>query len=1006
MTVDLGTPVGRTPAEPVMSLRVPRFVVAGAGASAVAAVVVGDRPVLRGLMGATLLVAVVAGAVAARRRGGAERPTWWLVAGGVTLTAVSVVLGSGDPPGAALWATAAGTAAVAAALLVRAAHQRGGLSGFGLAGLVGFVGVSVTVVGLFIQLGAFSGGVATGAADVVCLLAAGGLTMVATVRAATAADRLLLAGATVLVVSWPLLLVSPVWGYAFATVGGVLAALAPVWLDEPLVDSAGAADASVPSRRAWIVMAVAALAPSVSGFVMTWDDRDPRLLVVTASQLVLVVVLVIALLGLVRDRARHVGRVTELAETDPVTGLANRQRFQADVARALGGARETMNVTVMLVALENFTELRARLGEATAENLQVAAARRLVAQASDALAVGHLHTDVVALVFDIMNSDRAGARAQHFVDVLREPIELPQLSLSVRPVVGLATGQAGSADAAGLLASAELALAAARGPAGPLVRFTPELERRDAMAAQLVGELSEAIARGEVQAYFQPQLDLTTGKVTGAEALVRWLHPSLGLLNPAAFVPAAEVTGTIRMITVHVLDQALYWGARWARSGRPLNVSVNLSARDLLHARLVDDVREALARYSMPASRLELEITETMAMADVALSQQVLTDLARLGVTISIDDYGTGYGSLAYLQQLPVRRLKIDRSFVSRILDDEASMAIVRSTIELAGELGLDTVAEGVEDEATVQRLRAFGCGSVQGFGVAAPMSPEGFERAIWRLEHRPRPGVAAVRPALADHEAPAAKRAAFPSVAEAYHELHDDPGWWTGDPAQAPAARTGAVTAVPTPAQAAVPTPKSAVPAPVPPAVPTPRAVPAPTAGSPSGAAPPQVPQPVQGSPWSAPGGLRAPDTPPVPHSAPQPVAVQHRNGPARETVRKEVVQPPAVPAPRGWVPQRQRAVVAPDEWADWSTAPGGQAVRPAEPEGRPGWPAAPSSRDDWSTSTADQPDWPVAPGPDPGRPTRRELRRQRELGEPVTGAATVRRAATATETTGRDPA
>ncbi|MCL2091621.1 MAG: EAL domain-containing protein [Micrococcales bacterium] len=701
-------------------------------------------------------------------------------------------------------------------------------------------------------------------------------------------------------------------------------------LSVPRFVLAGARAAAAPSWRVWTVMAAVSLVLPVGGLVVAGFAGDPRLLVVAVGQLVLVGVLVAVLLGLVRDRARHAGRATELAETDPVTGLANRQRFQADVTQALDAARDTVNVTVMLVALESFTELRARLGEATAENLQVAAARRLVAQASDALAVGHLHTDVVALLFDVMNSDRAGARAQHFVDVLREPIDLPQLSLSVGVVIGIATGQAGSTDAAGLLASAELALAAARGPAGPLVRFTPELERRDAMAAQLVGELSEAIGRGEVQAYFQPQLDLATGRVTGAEALVRWLHPSLGLLSPAAFVPAAEVTGTIRMITVHVLDLALYWGARWARAGRSLNVSVNLSARDLLHARLVDDVREALARYSMPASRLELEITETMAMADVALSRRVLTDLARLGVTISIDDYGTGYGSLAYLQQLPVRRLKIDRSFVSRILDDEASMAIVRSTIELAGQLGLDTVAEGVEDEATVQRLRAFGCGSVQGFGVAAPMSPEGFERAIWRLEHRPRPGVAAVRPTTAGHEVAAAARAAYPSVAQAYHKLND-PGWWTDDLAQAPSVPA---TVPPTDGPATAP---AARPAPL-----------------------PQVPQPAQGSPWSAPGGVRAP--------APQPQPAVVQPGAA---VQPAVVQPVAVPAARGWVPQRQRAVVMPDD--------------------RSGWPVQPSDRSGWPSTSDDRPDWPVAPEPDLGRPSRRERRHQRERGGPMTGADSV---------------
>ena len=1013
MTVDLGSPGGTTPAEPVMPPRVPRFVFAGAGVGAGAVVAAGEWPAVRGLAGSVLLVAVVAGGVAAARHGGADRPGWWLVGGGVTLMAASVVLGPGHASGgAARWAAAAGLAVVVVGMLARVVLQDGALSRFGLAGLVGFVGASLTVYELSAHTGAFSRDAATTAATVVCVLAVGVLTMVLAVRSPTVADRLLLAGAAVLVVSQPVLVVSPAWGRALAVVGGALAATAPVWLSDRLPcvpgepsgthlrERPGALlDEPASSWRAWSVMVGASLALPVGALVVTWDAGDAHLLASAVGQLVLVVVLVVALLRLVRDRARHVGRATALAETDPVTGLANRQRFQADVAQALETTRDTVNVTVVLVALESFSELHVRLGEAAAEGLQVAAARRLVDQAPDALAVGQLHADVVGLVFDVMDPDRASVRAQHFVDVLREPIELPQLSLSVGAVVGMATGQAGSADATALLASAELALAAARGPAGPLVRFTPELERRDAMAAQLVGELSEAIARGEVQAYFQPQMDLATGQVTGAEALVRWLHPSLGLLSPAAFVPAAEVTGAIRMITVHVLDQALYWCARWARAGRPFNVSVNLSARDLLHARLVDDVREALARYSMPASRLELEITETMAMADVALSQRVLTDLARLGVTISIDDYGTGYGSLAYLQQLPVRRLKIDRTFVSRILDDEASMAIVRSTIELAGELGLDTVAEGVEDEATAQRLRDFGCGSVQGFGIAAPMSPESFERAIWRLEHRSRPGVAAVRSAPAGHHA-ATPPAAYPSVAQAYHDLHtghraghEDPGWWTGDRAVAPG-RAASAAGGSAPATGAVP--------------------PA-----------PQVPRPAHGSPLSAPSGMRASEVPAA-QGPSRPGVVQPRvapSGPVRlgpvqpSDVQPSTAGPTAVPAPRGWVPQRQRAALEPEQALLRTSGPAGQvpeppqAPQPPRPDAPTGWPAAPATPTARpATSAPDAPTgWPDRPVPYPLRPSRRELRHQRERDAPVTGAGSVtglRAAATSERTTGRDPA
>jgi diguanylate cyclase (GGDEF)-like protein len=527
-----------------------------------------------------------------------------------------------------------------------------------------------------------------------------------------------------------------------------------------------------PARRDVILMAVSGLALPASALLLGLRDDQPDIVVVGIAQVVLTALLIVRVQSLLAETSRQADQVARLAETDPLTGLPNSHRFVTEASSHLVATlTEPLRPTLVLVGLESFAELHDRLGHRAGDELMRAVARRVVELVPEAACVAHMSADVFGVVLLGQTNDRALSRAQRLAEALRDPLELSQLSVTVRPVVGLATADQGMTDGSELMANADLALAAARGSAGPVVRFSSDLERRDALSAQLVGELAEAITRGEVLVYFQPQVELSTGRVTGAEALVRWLHPALGLLGPAAFVPAAEATGTIRVLTLHVLDQALYWCARWAAAGRSLNVAVNLSARDLMHSRLVEDVREALVRYGLPANRLELEITETMAMADLELSQRVLTDLARLGVTISIDDYGTGYGSLAYLQKLPVRRLKIDRSFVSRVLDDEASTAIVRSTIELAGQLGLDTVAEGVEDDATVQRLRDFGCSTVQGFGLAAPMSPEGFERAIWRLEHRtrtvrttpsPTGSVATVRP----------PSASFPSVARAYREL------------------------------------------------------------------------------------------------------------------------------------------------------------------------------------------------------------------------------------------
>ena len=222
-------------------------------------------------------------------------------------------------------------------------------------------------------------------------------------------------------------------------------------------------------------------------------------------------------------------------------------------------------------------------------------------------------------------------------------------------------------------------------------------------------ELPRALADGELVVHFQPQVEMDTGRVMAFEALVRWNHPAHGLLGPATFIPAAERTGLITRVTAYVLDAALAELARWRADGMDLAVAVNLSVHDLLDPGLVGEVGAALERHAVPPEKLDLELTETMAMVDRRRAVATLSGLAELGVKLSVDDFGTGYSSLGYLRGLPVSRLKIDRSFVAEMLDDRASAAIVASTIDLAGRLGLGVVAEGVEDEADLRRARCSG---------------------------------------------------------------------------------------------------------------------------------------------------------------------------------------------------------------------------------------------------------------------------------------------------------
>jgi EAL domain-containing protein (putative c-di-GMP-specific phosphodiesterase class I) len=281
-----------------------------------------------------------------------------------------------------------------------------------------------------------------------------------------------------------------------------------------------------------------------------------------------------------------------------------------------------------------------------------------------------------------------------------------------------------------------------------VARYGAEMETGGTVAPLLMGELRAAIERHEIILHYQPQVQTSDGRVLGVEALACWQHPLHGLLGPDAFIAACEQTGLIAPLTRRVLDCALHQCAQWRSDGLDLVVAVNLSVRNLLDPGLIDDVRSALERHGLTPASLELEITESSAMVDPRRSMQVLSTLADMGVTLSIDDYGTGHSSLAYLQRLPVSRLKIDQSFVAGLLTDDAGAAIVRSTFELARHLQLDVIAEGVEDDVTLLMLRDMQCAAVQGYGLGRPMRASAIPALIESIERR-LPGILDRREAL-----------------------------------------------------------------------------------------------------------------------------------------------------------------------------------------------------------------------------------------------------------------
>jgi EAL domain-containing protein (putative c-di-GMP-specific phosphodiesterase class I) len=261
----------------------------------------------------------------------------------------------------------------------------------------------------------------------------------------------------------------------------------------------------------------------------------------------------------------------------------------------------------------------------------------------------------------------------------------------------------------------------------------PPSADRLAIAAELRRVLADPVLADQVVPYFQPKARLLDGQVHAVEALVRWQHPLRGLVPPDDFIPIVESTDLVRPLTLHVLDRSLRQAATWAAAGRPLVVAVNLSARNLLDPRLVDDVRALLLGHGLPASSLSLEITESAVMDDPVRAQSVLEGLAALGVQLSVDDFGTGYSSLAYLARLPVSEVKVDRAFVRRMTTERRDAAVVRSVVDLGHSLGLRVVAEGVEDQDCYDALRDMGCDIAQGYLLSRPLPGADLDR--WLAE-------------------------------------------------------------------------------------------------------------------------------------------------------------------------------------------------------------------------------------------------------------------------------
>ena len=452
------------------------------------------------------------------------------------------------------------------------------------------------------------------------------------------------------------------------------------------------------------------------GDVSTFDSHDGRLFETIAAHT-----------SITLQNARLVDRLRHEALHDNLTGLPNRVLFQQRLADVLARQRPTdPQLAVMLIDLDRFKEINDTLGHATGDLLLQEVADRLRRSVSDSVTVARLGGDEFALLDPAQTGpDGAVALARSLREELHRPFAYQDLELEVSATIGVAVAPVHGRDASTLLRRADVAMYSAKNTPAGVAAYGEDLDEHSPRKLALVGELRSVIDRGGLALHYQPKIDMATGRVIGVEALVRWPHPVQGLIPPDEFVPIAERTGLIGPMTDFVLRTALAQVRRWHEAGHPLSIAVNLSARSLLDADLVDDIAAALRRAGVDASKLVLEITETSVMSDAEYAMRILKRLSAMGCTLAIDDFGTGYSSLSYLKRLPVDEVKIDKSFVINMQDDENDAVIVRSIIDLARNLGLRAVAEGVETATAWDALRAMGCDIAQGYFISRPLPAE-----------------------------------------------------------------------------------------------------------------------------------------------------------------------------------------------------------------------------------------------------------------------------------------
>jgi diguanylate cyclase len=462
-----------------------------------------------------------------------------------------------------------------------------------------------------------------------------------------------------------------------------------------------------------------------------------------------------ALAGALDDAATRqrldalIARSSHGALHDDLTGLANRGALLADGDAALRRLPVGAPVALLVFGLRDFRNVNGTLGHRAGDELLKVTAERLRGHATDGEVVARLGDDKFALFvprLPVLRDPTAGSaaaarlpqlqrRARDMVNELRDPVEIAGVRLVAETSVGAVVAESGAADAAELLRRAEIAIEHARAMGGGVVAYDSSLDTSNTDRLMLLADLRDALAsQDQLTLVLQPAVDLNTGAPTGVEALARWRHPRRGLLKPVDFIRAVENSDLLGEFTRYVLDRSLATAAAWRADGIDVPISVNVSARSLRDPALPSLVDDALRRHRMPAGRLVLEITETAPVVNFEVVEDVVKALRALGVQLSVDDFGTGYSSLSFLTRVAVDELKVDRSFVERMVDSAEGAAIVRSTVDLGRGLNARVVAEGVETADQRAALVELGCTTAQGYLFCPPLPSDKIVAALRTL--------------------------------------------------------------------------------------------------------------------------------------------------------------------------------------------------------------------------------------------------------------------------------